>query len=143
MMIKKIKGNFDSILRTAESFYEVSMNIIDDKETFERYSIPFVVNSMFAIELFIKALLTYDDIDYTKIHDLKKLFDKISENRKRRIKANYNDIEEFLQENYESFKWWRYCFEYEPLGISIDEILNTLVALKKECDEIKEGICND
>lgn len=143
MMIKKIKGNFDSILRTAESFYEVSMNIIDDKETFEKYSIPFVVNSMFAIELFIKALLTYDDIDYTKIHDLKKLFDKISKNRKRHIKDSYNDIEEFLQENYESFIWWRYCFEYELLGISIDEVLNTLMALKKECDEIKEGICND
>ena len=143
MMIKKIKGNFDSILRTAESFYEVSMNIIDDKETFEKYSISFVVNSMFAIELFIKALLTYDDIDYTKIHDLKKLFDKISKNRKRHIKDSYNDIEEFLQENYESFIWWRYCFEYELLGISIDEVLNTLVALKKECDEIKEGICND
>ena len=142
-MIKKIKGSFDSILRTAKSFYEVSMNIIDDKETFEKYSIPFVVNSMFAIELFIKALLTYDDIDYTKIHDLKKLFDKISENRKRRIKTNYNDIEEFLQENYESFIWWRYCFECKDLEISIDEILNTLMALKKECDEIKEGICND
>ena len=98
---------------------------------------------MFAIELFIKALLTYDDIDYTKIHDLKKLFDKISENRKRRIKTNYNDIEEFLQENYESFIWWRYCFECKDLEISIDEILNTLMALKKECDEIKEGICND
>ena len=142
-MIKKIKGSFDSILRTAKSFYEVSMNIIDDKETFEKYSIPFVVNSMFAIELFIKALLTYDDIDYTKIHDLKKLFDKISENRKRRIKTNYNDIEEFLHENYESFIWWRYCFECKDLEISIDEILNTLMALKKECDEIKEGICND
>ena len=142
-MIKKIKGSFDSILRTAKSFYEVSMNIIDDKETFEKYSISFVVNSMFAIELFIKALLTYDDIDYTKIHDLKKLFDKISENRKRRIKTNYNDIEEFLQENYESFIWWRYCFECKDLEISIDEILNTLMALKKECDEIKEGICND
>ena len=49
-----------------------------------------------------------------------------------------NDIEEFLQENYESFIWWRYCFEYELLGISIDEVLNTLMALKKECDEIKK-----
>lgn len=142
-MIKKIKGNFDSILRTAESFYEVSMNIFNNKENFEKYSVPFVANSIFAIELFIKALLTFENTNYDNIHDLKKLFDKISKNRKRRIKFNYNDIEEFLRENYESFKWWRYCFEYEPLGISIDEILNTLVALKKECDEIKEGICND
>lgn len=142
-MIRKIKGNFDIISETAERFYELSMDIINNKENFEKYSVPFVVNSMLAIELFIKALQTYDNAYYEDTHDLKKLFNKISKNRKKRIKGNYSDMEQFLQEYRKAFIWWRYCFECKDLEISIDEILNTLMALKKECDEIKEGICND
>ena len=138
-MNNKIVKNFECILKEADDFNFIALHIFNVKQAGGMfYGTQFVVNALFSIELYLKAILTYENKKYLKIHNLKKLFDKISLNRKNKIIKEWEYIVDFLNEQDESFTWWRYHFQYEFLVIANDEILKTMEILKKECDEIKK-----
>lgn len=142
-MTNQIEPNFVNILNAADSFYGASLSIIKNRKNFKKSSITFVVNAIFAIELYLKAILTYDNINYKNIHNLEKLYNKLSISRRDSLKKKYCYIEDFVKEHKNAFTDWRYYFEYEMLGIANDEILSTLDALRKECDKIKGGMLDE
>ena len=85
-----------------------------------QYLIPFIVNASFACELYLKAILTHDNVPYstkgTDGHDLKKLFATLPDVRKtfiiERMPFDFSsDFNEMLEEIRFAFKEWRYWFE--------------------------------
>ena len=78
------------------------------------YVSPAVINSAFACEVFIKALLIAKDIKAPKTHKLKKLFDKLPEENQERIR-------QFVCRN--DYQAWNNCFGFD----NIDEISDAFV----------------
>lgn len=93
----------------------------------ERYTIPSIVNSAFACEVYLKALLLYHGIPYKKLlkskkwHETKELYGVLPDNLKDRIRLtvmnNYGGIWEdafgydLLDNISNAFLDWRYIYE--------------------------------
>lgn len=90
--------------------------------------VPFVVNSTFAIELYLKTLAQMYGKAPKKIHELLKLYDdlpqaaqdaiasKILECAARRQLHEEPDVRTYLSELNKTFDRWRYAYEYESAG---------------------------
>lgn len=94
-----------------------------DTADIDFYVIPSAVNSAFACEVFLKSILKYSDIDFTKQHDLKELFELLPERIKTFVKdtaaVNYGGNWtnwagfEYLDNVSKAFVDWRYCYEMD------------------------------
>lgn len=86
------------------------------------YTMPAAVNSAFACEVFLKAILLYSDIKIPKNHDLKTLFEKLPEDIRNWVKEtviakggrwkNYFGFE-YLDNISKAFAQWRYIYEVD------------------------------
>lgn len=107
----------------AKSFYNayIALEQINNADDPLMYLVPKLVNGAFAVEVTLKAILTEQDIDYDKEHNLKVLFDKLPQNIQKEFweflcskKPEYTDIkkrDEELVIMSDAFIKWRYCFE--------------------------------
>ena len=94
------------------------------KTNVEWYTTPAIVNSAFACEVFLKALLLFYDTPLKKVHELKKLYELLPENDKECIKretsinygAGWQDGfgMERLMNISDAFEKWRYYYEDFP-----------------------------
>lgn len=143
--------------------YQLLETLIQNNSDESPYIIPSIVNSTFAIELYLKAILTYKHISYktkNKGHNLKYLFGLVpievqniiklkyeSETKKSHNLCLYNGLQEYLDSEYNSFEMWRYIFddwgEKRKYLFPDNETQILLNILKMECDKIKGGMLND
>lgn len=90
----------------------------------EWYTTPAIVNSAFACEVFLKALLLYYNIKLKREHKLKDLYELLPKNDKEQIKQgtlikypvgweNGFGLER-LEHISDAFVEWRYSYEYVP-----------------------------
>ena len=87
----------------------------------EWYSTPATVNSSFACEVFLKALLNYHDIPLKRQHKIKELYELLPDKPKASVKqttiANYGGMwedafgHELLDNISDAFIDWRYSYE--------------------------------
>ena len=84
------------------------------------YLIPFIVNASFACELYLKAILTHENISYPARsrdgHDLEKLFSALPTESKSSIASSFqfesdDEFREKLHQIRYAFEEWRYWFE--------------------------------
>ena len=159
------KNQFLYILKSANSFnmtFQLLTILSQQDEDNNPYIIPSVVNATFAIELYLKAILTYKQISYkkgSKGHNIKYLFEIIPKKVKKTITLKYesekkkssqlflyNSLQEYLDHEYNSFEMWRYIFDEwkdKRFLFPNNETKILLNILKKECDEIKGGMIDD
>lgn len=87
------------------------------------YNTPSIVNSAFACEVFMKAILKFKQIKTPKTHKLKELYDTLPDELRERIKQNvscgclgiWRDCFglEYLDEISNAFVEWRYSYEHD------------------------------
>lgn len=87
------------------------------------YNTPSIVNSAFACEVFLKAILKFRQIKTPKAHKLKKLYDKLPVELRERIKQDvscgYLDMWqncfglEYIDLTSNAFVEWRYIYEHD------------------------------
>lgn len=84
--------------------------------------IPYMVNSAFACEIFLKALLDENKIRYGNTHELNKLFQKLPCNIKKYFisKINVEDFQGKLKKCSKVFEEFRYLYENIYNSESID-----------------------
>lgn len=102
---------------------------------------PFVVNSAFACELYIKAILICNSNNnkIEKGHDLKKLFETLSVEVQSNIKATFNrkkvgNLDAILPEINTAFIDWRYAYE-KAVNINLSGIQALAKSLKEYVDK--------
>ena len=114
------------MFRHACAFAEVAdmaeMKFCHDTADIEWYITPSIVNSAFACEVYLKALLFYFDIPLQKQHKLKELYDMMPGEIRKSIKATvinryggWKDPFGFdlLDGITDAFIKWRYSYEIE------------------------------
>ena len=133
------KKDYATCVTEANGFLEVAQWCIkDDFDMPEKLKYPFVVNISFACELFIKAILIFNDIEYGKIHDLKDLFCRLDSAVQQKIRQLYEDsncnyrvtFDEFLNNCSKDFVRWRYAYENNNLEANASNYLNFASQLK-------------
>ena len=87
------------------------------------YTSPATINSAFACEVFMKAILRFQGIKEPRTHKLRVLYDLLSDELKSQIKQSvsggYRDMwsntwgKEYLDEVSEAFVDWRYSYEHD------------------------------
>lgn len=107
--------------------------------------VPYVMNSAFAIELYLKALSLKHGVKQPRIHQLKKLWNSqpplariaiaisIDEAKKHCRLSAEPEIDIWLTELNEAFQEWRYSFDYEPIKVTMDGIRFLHVLLYLAC----------
>ena len=124
----------------AESFYLFACD--RDDESYD-FFFPAVVNTAFACELFLKALIATEDTKEIKGHRWERLFDALSENLKKEILHHpkmdgRSNFKEELVSAGKIFSDWRYTFEpgkHRELNlIFLSDIAEALYEIaKKQC----------
>ena len=119
-----------------------------DTADIEWYTTPAIVNSAFACEVYLKAILLFFDNELIRGHELSVLYDKLPERVKEFIKptvlnscVTWTDIFGLnqLDEISNAFYDWRYVYEYlgkTRASISIDRSF-----LKAFRDALREACC--
>lgn len=129
-----------------ESFHKISKEIIpdnffEDSDDDYHWFIPSVVNMSFACELYLKSLLS-DGNKGNLGHDIKELFDDLSNEKKEIIKNSLEfrgdkEFEKNIKINKDVFKNWRYAFEKKEKTVDIiflENFANVLHDIaEKEC----------
>ncbi len=91
----------------------------DALKLFTYYAYPLSVNAAFACELFLKALLTLEGIEYKKLHLLSELFSNLPESTKITIKKEFansgskESVDGLIMTYSNAFVEWRYPFDDE------------------------------
>ena len=114
------------------------------------YTTPSIVNSAFACEIFLKALLLYHDVIINKEHNLKSLFEMLPERVREYIisTVKYNTGRQWesvwgfdpVERISNAFVEWRYCYEYHhhmEMDISFLEAFRN--ALRNSCSQLFFG----
>lgn len=115
----------------------------------EWYSTPATVNSAFACEVFLKALLLSYGMPAGKKHKLKELYEALPEDAKEWIKhetlihygGSWTDAFGFehLEQISDAFVEWRYSYEYVPgKTCSMQVDISFLTALR---NSMREACC--
>ena len=69
------------------------------------------------IEVGLKSLIMLENNEYGNVHDLKKLFNKLSEDSRKKIVEELSDeifkvdFDSYLEDNKKDFEDWRYYYE--------------------------------
>lgn len=113
------------------------------------YSVPAIVNSAFACEVFLKLLLEVEQIDIKKEHQLEKLFNQLPEQVKTAIQQstiqNYGTWTDvfglnLLHQISDAFVQWRYHYEHDfgkagTMKIEIGFLVAFRNALREKCSD--------
>lgn len=99
------------------------------------YGDQFATNGIFAIELYLKALYCYENLEFIKGHYLDELYSKLSEKLQNELKNEKADIKEYFEEYSKGFEKWRYSFESKELSIRIDHTMEVLKILDDMCEK--------
>lgn len=111
------------------------------------YSVPAVVNSAFACEVFLKLLLEMEQIAIKKTHQLEDLFDQLPDQVKADIQQNtmqkygtWTDVFglSLLHQVSDAFVTWRYNYEHDfgkdgTMKIEIGFLVAFRNALREKC----------
>lgn len=112
---------------------------------FQSHAVSGIVNSAFACEVFLKALLVYYGVSRFKEHDLKGLWlelvkrgEDTAELIKRSIKewfASDNDdlFDRLLDDVANAFVYWRYIYEKQDGSININFLRGFRILLRDIC----------
>ena len=132
-MAKQYPGDFSMCREQADGFLETAQWCARDMAFMpEKMKAPFITNIAFACENFMKAILIWESGDdvFPGGHDLKRIFDSLSSNAQKKLKAafkskyqdNYYDgrLENFLQKSRNDFCEWRYSFQKREHGLEAD-----------------------
>lgn len=113
------------------------------------YSVPAVVNSAFACEVFLKLLLKMEQIEIKKMHQLEELFEQLPEQVKTDIQQStiqkYGTWTDMLGLNplhqiSDAFVQWRYNYEHvfrknATMKIEIGFLIAFRNALREKCSD--------
>lgn len=112
----------------------------------EWYSTPAIVNSAFACEVYLKALLRFYAIPVKKEHGLKEFFELLPEKTKQWIKQTVLIISggkwtdsfglDMLDSISNAFVEWRYVYEYSKMQIDIGFLAAFRNALREACCQL-------
>ena len=128
---------------------DFAMREFDPKKiNVEWYTTPATVNSAFACEVYLKALLLYCDIPIERQHKLKELFELLPDKTKKWIKLTvlnsygaWKDAFGFdlLDGISDAFVKWRYNYEYVPQKTcSLNNNVSFLAAFR---NALREACC--
>lgn len=139
----KKTGDFSVCKLEADSFLETAMWCSENVDNFlcgQMY--PFAVNISLSCELYLKAIMiqSSSNCEFESGHDLKCLFDHISNDKQKAIASFYSQkcpkcLEELLKESALAFNSWRYAMESE-VSIYVDGMIAFAESLKN-CIEQK------
>lgn len=113
------------------------------------YSVPAVVNSAFACEVFLKLLLEIEQIEIKRMHQLEELFEQLPEKVKAAIQQstmqNYGTWTDvfglnLLHQISDAFVQWRYHYEHDfenarIMKIELDFLVAFRNALREKCSD--------
>lgn len=106
-------------------------------------STPKIVNLAFACEIFLKALLVFNNIEYKHAHNLEKLHNLLPAEYQQQIEqgivARYGKTTDafgipYVRRISDTFNDWRYSFERTRLSIDIS-------VLRTFCETLRELCC--
>lgn len=89
---KVVKYDYNSIFQYAELFRKATDLLVQTINGGEMLVIPWVVNSAFTIELYLKCLITIENGVYREEHNLYKLFDVLSRDSRKIIALKYDEL---------------------------------------------------
>ena len=102
---------------------------------------PYIVNEVFACELFLKAIAMKEHTDnqYKHDHNLKTLWLDIPSNVQEEIIKTLSgtslaDLTTFLDEASNAFEQWRYAFEVENITLTISSLDTFACSLQTYCN---------
>ena len=129
------------ILITANSFVCAAERCFEAKPIrpgqFQSLIVPTVVCSAFAIELYFKAIITFES-NNAKGHDLSQLYLNCSTASQNAVVSQLcitrGEFDKKIQVMSNAFVEWRYIFEKETLNIDL-QFLNDLTAASKSVAE--------
>lgn len=140
--MKKV-GDFSVCKLEADSFLETAMwcsENVDNLLCGQMY--PFAVNISLSCELYLKAIMiqSSSNCEFESGHDLKYLFDHISNDKQKTIASLYSQkcskcLEELFKESALAFNSWRYAMESGD-SICVDGMIAFAESLKN-CVEQK------
>ena len=115
----------------------------------EWYSTPATVNAAFACEVYLKALLKYNDIPVKKEHRLKELYELLPEKPREWIKltvinhyGQWSDCFglDYLANISNAFIDWRYSYESDhQMSIYLGFLMTFRYALREACCQLFFG----
>lgn len=147
-MRKSLHGNLATCIIAADQFFNVANALVDDTHCAMIDAIrPFFVNAALSCELYLKAIMIFesDNDEFITGHDLKKLYEKISDNAKSMIRTNYDNLylkphkvsfDNLLGDEFVPFVSWRYTFESPAEGNS-HALLTLLKSLREYVSELR------
>ena len=135
--------DFDVCITEAHAFLQVAESIENNLgQMLSGGMYPFAVNTAFACELYLKAILIHNSTDGTikKGHELEKLFGALPASTRTQIEATYSQncttaLNILLSEINTTFIDWRYAFE-NGVKINITGIMAFATALKAYVDTL-------
>lgn len=133
----------------ARSFAEVSKRLYQSNRHLQSWRntdvAPFVVNTCFALEVYLKGIIELVDGGSPKGHDLLKIFEKLPEKIQNQLEAKFSgvvkedgpvetlSIRECLKQHQNAFVDWRYLYETD----FVDKVsVGNVVALAMTMDEV-------
>ena len=127
-----------NILNNADDFRTIALIINKEiKENRKCYPVQFFVNSIFAIELYLKTIYLANNKKYIKdIHNLEELFNIIPQKDRKSLNSLQSNIKNILEEYSNSYIKWRYSYEQSGFISGNDEkIIQTLNTLHNYCNK--------
>lgn len=118
------------------------------------YTSPIAINSAFACEVFLKAMLKYQESETPKSHKLRELYnalpDELQERIKQDVSGGYSDMwrnawgRDYLDEISNAFVEWRYSYEHDwsksgTMHIDIGFLNRFRDALREACCQVVFG----
>ena len=144
-----------TIVDVADDFYEAYVRcgeeknfrkIADGRYTADVVNIPVIVNGVFALELYLKSLVS-ERKRKSIGHDISKLFsaidhkyqEKIKERVEKELKMWQQTFDDALQGISNAFEHWRYIYEKPDFGYGLNPCLHTLPLFLDPLREIIKG----
>ncbi|UCJ18769.1 hypothetical protein K5Q02_10545 [Pseudomonas sp. MM211] len=150
-----------SVYYKAEGFH-FAANILFDREELKHRGAPFIVNATFALELYLKSLLsktvfegseTHEEgyTSYNRVfsksehagigHDLNNLYQQLSEEARAGIEKINKELSgkysmsDFFNKNKAHFVSWRYSFEGNAEPYCAQDVISALESMKLYCSK--------
>ncbi|MBQ7250755.1 MAG: HEPN domain-containing protein [Bacilli bacterium] len=138
-----MSSGFDvSITAIADDFYGAYLRCLEGKnERVDEYhricadivSVPAIVNGTFALELYLKSMLSHRRRSRKKTHSISELFLLLKQKQQSKIRECVEPklpphllFDESLRGISDAFEYWRYIYEKEDLGFGLNDTLNVL-----------------
>lgn len=150
-----------SIYYKAEGFH-IAAKILFGSEELKHYGAPFIVNATFALELYLKSLISKTIFENPEIHeegytsykrvysqsmhtgqghDLENLYQQLSKEVREGIDRTYKDlngkrnVSDIFNMNKLHFSKWRYSFEGNADSYCAQDIITVLETMKSYCSK--------